>query len=128
MVNYEEPEKLSLREWYVKENKEESLYMEDIEELTYDFYGAKMFEVNGEEYVVIPSSDIEYVFHQYAENLIDDVVVCELPENYRGYFDYEKFEHDMSFDGYGQMSSYDGELNEYFLNDDEGLYFILRMN
>ena len=126
-ITYDEPEKLSLREWYVEQNKT-NVYIEDIEELTYDFYGAPIFEIEGEEYAVIPASDIEYVFHQYADSIIDDVVIPELPENLRGYFDYEKFERDMSFDGYGQMSNYDGECNEYFLNDEEGCYYILRMN
>ncbi len=98
----------------------------DITELDYDYYGAPMLEIGGSEYAVITNDDIENVFHQYAENLIDDCVISELPEKYRQYFNYEKFEQDMSFDGYGQMASYDGNDNEVIIDDT--YYHILWMN
>lgn len=123
---YEEPEKLALRIHLMNEYKEESLYLEDIEEMDYDFYGAPLFSWNNEEYAIIDNDDIEYIFKQYAEDLIDDVVICELPESYRGYFDYDKFIQDMSFDGYGQMAPYDGNDNEIFLDGE--CYHILRTN
>lgn len=96
------------------------------QELNYDFYGGNYYKYNDEEYVVIHNDHIESIFHDYAENLIDEVVLCDLPEKYQAYFDYDKFIHDMSFDGYGQMASYDGEDNEQIYNGD--YYHILRMN
>jgi hypothetical protein len=97
----------------------------DIDERGYDYFGAPYFEIGGSDYVVIPDSMIESVFHDYAEELIDECILPELNEKYRSYFDYDKFIQDMSFDGYGQMSSYDGEDNEQKYNDE--YYHILRM-
>jgi hypothetical protein len=98
----------------------------DIEVMSYDYYGSPMIEVNSEEYAVIEDDSIESVFHDYVENLIDDVIIPDLPERYQQYFDYDKMIRDMSFDGYGQMSSYDGEDQEVKL---QGKYYhILRMN
>ena len=126
---YDEPEKMALREYLIAEKEidlDDPFYLDDIEQLNYDFYGAPLFEVNGNEYAVIDGDLIESVFHDYAEQLIDEVVLCDLPERYRGYFDYEKFIRDMSFDGYGQMSSYDG--NDYEIKLDDTYYHILRVN
>lgn len=98
----------------------------EIEEKSHDYFGAPYIEADGEEYVVIPNAMIESVFHDYAEELIDECIINDLPEKYRCYFDYDKFIQDMSFDGYGQMSSYDGEDNEQKYNGE--YYHILRMN
>ena len=98
----------------------------DIEELKYDYYGSPMLEIDGSEYAVIANDDIERVFHEYAENTIDECILPDVPDRYQSYFDYEKFERDMSYDGYGQMSSYDGNDNEVIIDD--VYYHILQMN
>ena len=90
------------------------------------FGNADVFSYGNAEYAVISENDIEHVFHEYAEDMIDEVVLPELPERYRSYFDYERFERDMSYDGYGQMSSYDGEDNEEKIGDT--YYHIIRLN
>lgn len=90
-----------------------------------------MFEVDGNEYLVYTDSEADEAWDSYMDSYIDDCVLCELPEQYRQYFDYESFKKDCSYDGRGQsLAGYDGIENEVGLHTEDGtiVYYIYRTN
>lgn len=94
---------------------------EDVTENSYDY------EADGAEYLVLTDSEADEKWDEYMDSYIDECVLDELPENYRQYFDSEKFKKDCSYDGRGHsLASYDGceEVETY-----EGTnYYIYRIN
>ncbi len=121
-IDSAEPSEIALL-LYMHESGETDIWVDDFT-TSHDFYGAPVYRMGNREYAVI--DDIERVFHDYAESYVDDVVLSEIPECYRQYFDTDKFADDMETDGYGQMASYDNEDNEIEYGGET--YHILRMN
>lgn len=68
------------------------------------------FEINGEEYLVLTDDEADSAFRDSLESYIDDVVLPEIPEAYRTYFDSEAFIRDVELsDGRGPtLATYDG--------------------
>ena len=77
------------------------------------------------EYLVLTDSEADEAHKADLENYIDDVVLSELPEQYRHYFDRDKFIKDAEIDGRGNsLSSYDSGEEEEWVGDEP--YFIYR--
>lgn len=96
----------------------------EIEGVSYDDV---TFTHGDAEYLVMTDEESQEAWDESIENYIDECVLCELPEQYRSYFDYEKFKHDCSFDGRGHsLATYDG--NEEEIQIDDVWYFIYRTN
>lgn len=101
---------------------------EDLEDIVESRYDKRVFEFGGAEYLVLSDREADEAFSDYLDNYINDVVLDEIPEGYRAYFDWEKFKRDVELsDGRGPtLSSYDGEENE--VNVGGEWYFIYRVN
>jgi len=70
-------------------------------------------EVNGDYYLVYTDDEANDAWEESMDNYIDEIVLEEIPEHLRGYFDYKGFKHDCSFDGRGHtLASYDGQEEE----------------
>jgi len=96
----------------------------DAEEILESPYRDETFEVNGGEYLVVTEEEANILWDESLENYIEDCIVPELPEAFRGYFDYEAWKRDARFDGRGHsLASYDGEE----LEADNGMV-IFRIN
>lgn len=80
------------------------------------------------EYVVYTSDERDAAVSEAVDNYIDEVILPELPEAYRGYFNAEAFKRDVGFGGDedGMISPYDGSVNEQQV--DGAWYFIIRSN
>jgi len=63
--------------------------------------GENRYTVNGEEYLVLTDDEAETAWDESMDQYIDECVLGEIPQQFRYYFDYEKFKHDASFDGRG---------------------------
>lgn len=93
-----------------------------------DFYTyGDIIKIGNEEYVVVPYDDMEALFHDYMEEYIDECILYEIPEQYRAYFDYEKFiDYVECNDGFDIMSSYDGCIDDIDILGES--YYIFRIN
>lgn len=94
-------------------------------------YDDSRFEYGNEEYLVCTDSEADTEWDNYMDNYIAECVLHELPENYREYFDSEKFKNDCSFDGRGHsLASYDGAENEETVHTYDGAetFYIYRTN
>lgn len=91
-------------------------------------YDEACMTCDGAEYRVLTDSDADSAADEYLESYIDDCVLSELPEQYRGYFDSDKFKRDVLLgDGRGpQLASYDGAENEQQIDGE--WFFIYRTN
>ena len=78
---------------------------EDIEE-----QWNNVFSIGRREYFVLTDDEANAVFQEYIENYIDECIVTELPDQYKCYFDEEKFIRDIKLsDGRGPtLASYNG--------------------
>lgn len=102
-------------------------YIKLEEELIESSYDDRRFEYGSDEYLVCTDSEADEEWDSYMDSYIDDCVLCELPVNYRQYFDSEKFKRDCSFDGRGQsLATYDG--NEIIETVNFTRYYIYRTN
>lgn len=82
-----------------------SIEASEIEVSTYD---DSTFEAEGGEYIVLIDSEANDKWDERMDSMIDDCIISQLPEQYRMYFDYEKFKMDASYDGRGlTLASYD---------------------
>lgn len=93
---------------------------EDIDVSTYDdcemSYGSA-------DYLVLDKDEAEERWNQSLEDYIDELILPEIPETYRNYFDVEAWKRDARLDGRGHaLASYDSEENY-----SRG-YFIYRIN
>jgi len=61
------------------------------------------------------------------QEYIDDIVKPDIPEQYREYFDEDRFIDDIKDnDGMGGMASYDGDDNEVYVRDQ--IWHVFRVN
>lgn len=93
----------------------------EVTENSYDY------EAEGAEYLVLDDSEADEKWDEYMDSYIDECILDQLPDQYRQYFDYEKFKKDASYDGRGHsLASYDGCENEEQVNGTT--YYIYRIN
>lgn len=80
------------------------------------------------EYRVLTDREADEAFKESVEQYVEDCVLSQLPEQYRYYFDTERFIRDVELsDGRGpSLASYDGAENEAQV--DGTWYFIYRVN
>lgn len=72
-------------------------------------------EIEGYDLTVYTEEEAETAWDEYLENYIEDCILYELPEQYRGYFDREGWKSDAKYDGRGHsLSGYDGVEYESF--------------
>lgn len=127
-ANQDEFEDLNQKsDWSFDEAYVESNYLRLDAEIEQSSHDDSRFEYGSEEYLVCTDEEADSEWDTYMDNFIDDCVLCELPENYRRYFDSEKFKKDCSYDGRGtNLAGYDGNENEETVNDTN--YYIYRTN
>lgn len=81
------------------------------------------YEYGNEEYLVVTDSEADKLWDEYLDNYIEECVLHEIPEQYRMYFDDEKFKDDCKMDGRGHcLAGYDGEEQEEKV---DGTYFYI---
>jgi len=108
------------------ENDEEA-WFDYFSDAGYKFYGAgTVIREGSAEYAIVPEADIDDAFKEYAEQYVDDCILPTMPESTRRYFDMEAFIEDLQVDGYGIMSSYDGNYEEITVNG--VTYYVFRLN
>jgi len=59
---------------------------------------------------------LDVALDEYLDCYIDDVILPEIPENIRYYFDDEALKRDFTYDGRGCLASYDGNELEADVN------------
>lgn len=85
------------------------------------------FEDGNEEYLVVTDSEADELWDADFENYVDECILHELPEAYRGYFDTEKWKSDAKIDGRAHsLSRYDGDEDE--IEIDGETFYIYRQN
>lgn len=85
------------------------------------------FEIHGAEYLVLTDEEADDRWDEHLDEYIDQIILPELPEAYKNYFDDETWKKDAKMDGRGySLSSYDG--NEYEQDVNGTTYYIYRTN
>lgn len=127
MESADDDEKAFLYYLHNVEN-DDTAWFEDFTSQTCGFWGSGTTIRQGRsaEYAVVPEEDIDEVFEAYGENYIDECVLPNADETLKKYFDSERFIEDLKADGYGIMSSYDGNYEE--VTFDGKTYYIFRLN
>jgi len=114
---------------YLHSCENEDIWFDDISIAEHRFYegGAVISQGRSSEYAVIPEGEIEDVFTMYIREYADDCILPGKNDTAKQYFDYEAFQHDVECEnGYGIMSSYDGNCEE--ITFDGVTYYIVRLN
>ena len=120
-------EEVAFLEYLVTSGGEDNAWFDDFRDDGYKFYRfGTVIREGSAEYAIIPEADIDDAFKEYAEEYADDCVLPTMPENTRQYFDMDKFVSDLQTDGYGIMSSYDGNYDEVTVNGVN--YYVFRLN
>ena len=96
----------------------EAEFYAEIEEAGHDVEAVGAYRANvGEQYAPLASwedwiGDFEDAYQgemstrEFAEQLADDLILPDMPENIRHYFDYEKFERDLFCGDYWESNGY----------------------
>lgn len=85
------------------------------------------FDTPEGEYYCADEGEMESDLDDYLDNYIDECVLSEVPENFRDYFDTEKFKSDCEMDGWSHyLGIYDGCGYEVKVNNET--YYICRTN
>jgi hypothetical protein len=85
----------------------------------------EVFEVDGEEYLILTDDEADEKEDEYLDNYIDDCL--DIPESIQFYFDRDAWKSDARIDGRGHsLATYDGNENEQEINDTT--YYIYRTN
>jgi hypothetical protein len=84
-------------------------------------------------YAVLTDTEADDWWNQELENYVDECILPELPEQYRGYFDSEGWKDAARHDGRGHsIASYDGEEHSIVVEYEDGLctqeFFIYRLD
>lgn len=93
----------------------ESELPEEIEELDFSFEYDGTIRYNGNLYCIMDENDYNEYIDEMIDNYIDDCILPDIPEDYRCYFDTEKFMNDVSCGGERDSfaNSYDGCVNDF---------------
>lgn len=79
------------------------------------------------EWVVLTDDEADEKWEESLDNYIEECILPELPEEYRYYFDNEKWKRDAKMDGRGHsLATYDGEEGEETIDGET--YYIYQMN
>ena len=106
---------------------DKTAWFDDFRDNGYHFYGqGTVIKQGSAEYAIIPEDDIDNAFKEYAEQYADDCILPTMPQETRRYFDMEAFIEDLQVDGYGVMSSYDGNYEE--ITVDGKTWYVFRLN
>ncbi len=105
---------------------------EGIEELLEeDYYGLSVFETwgNGKYAVAESWQEVKQAVDRCLDGYIDEVVLSQIPEQYSYYFDDELFKRDIwtGGDWEGIFSKIDGEVHEVKLENEDGFYYIVKI-
>ena len=123
-ITTEEAKYEAVRQYLKEEHDVKSVDSDDVCPQSYDDC---TFELEGVEILVLTESEKEERWDETLENYIDECILHELPEQYRPYFDTEKWKRDARFDGAGHhLSGWNGQEHEYKIGD-EWIY-IYRQN
>lgn len=99
----------------------------DVSELEATSYDDKSIEYGSEQYLVVTDDEADELWDEDLENYIEECILHELPEQYQGYFDNEKFKRDARIDGRAHsLNRYDG--GEEFITVDNQEFYIYRQN
>lgn len=72
--------------------------------------------------LVLTESERDERWNEYLDDYVEEFILDELPEQYRPYFDDEKWKRDARFDGAGvSLASWDHKEHEYQI-DGEWIY------
>ncbi len=121
-------EEKAFLEYLVVNDGDDSAWFDDFRDAGYRFYGnGSVFKQGSAEYAIISEDDIEDAFKTYIREYVDECVLPGKDDTAQRYFNYEAFQHDVECEsGYGSMSSYDGNYEEFTVND--VTYYIFRLN
>ena len=82
----------------------------NVEEITEN---GNYFDTPEGDFMVLTDYEADRAWEESIDNYIDECILPDLPERYRGYFDIEKFHRDAEYDGRGHsLSPYDGVEHE----------------
>lgn len=99
----------------------------DIEESSYNSDSFMVDDEDGSEYLVLTDSEADTAWEEALDNYIDEVILPEISDAYRFYFDDEKWKSAARMDGRGHsLATYDSEENEEEI--DGTTYYIYRTN
>lgn len=100
-----------------------SVPADTIDETKYDTYAA-----DGCEYRVLTSQERDDEIEAQIENYIEECILPEIPEAYRGYFDTDAYKRDVHCNGEGDsfISSYDGAAHESKVDGE--WYYVIRVS
>ena len=110
----------------------QSLNVEDgetveVDELNVSSHDEKIIEYGDEEYLVVTDEEADELWEEELDNYIDEFILPELSEQYRYYFDDERWKSDARHDGRAHsLNRYDG--NEYEQTVNGTTYYIYRQN
>lgn len=110
-----------------EEEKEEAIQdiISELDSITNSYDNT--YNYSNQEYLVLTDEEADEEEDRQLDNYIEECVLCEIPNNLRGYFDDEAFKKDAKMDGRGHiLSTYDGCEYEEEVNDT--YYYIYRMN
>ena len=84
------------------------------EEITVSSYDETLLEYGRQEYLVLTDEEAEQRLDEHLDNLLEDIVLSELPESLQHYFDEDAWKRDASkYDGRGHyLSGYDGQEHQ----------------
>lgn len=87
----------------------------------------RLYGLGEQEYLVLEDYEADEEWDDQLEDYIDDLILPEIPEHYRNYFDRERWKDDARYDGRGHvLALYDGCEEEIEIEDET--YYIYRVN
>lgn len=113
-------------ELLTKENKKD--FDKAIIKAIEDEYTAKVWEDEAVEFLVGNDDEAEKAYDETLDNLLEDIVLADIPENLQMYFDEEAWKRDAKINGWrGQeLNRYDGKELEAEIDGET--YYIYRNN
>ena len=94
-----------------------SIAIEDIDLLDID---DSPVHYNGEDFLVLTDEEADNAWEDSLESYIDEVILPEIPDSYRYYFNRESWKNDARSDGRAISISMDGDESYYNIEFDDG--------
>lgn len=121
-----EDERIQALTQHIKAEEQEQEEVE-ADELSTSSYDEKIIEWGKREYLVVTDEEADELWEEDLDNYIDECILSELPEQYKCYFDEEKWKDDARLDGRAHsLSRYDESEYEEEVNNTT--YYIYRQN
>lgn len=99
----------------------------DVSELNVSAYDDQTVEYGNQEYLVVTDDEADELWEQDLDNYLVEIILPELPETAKRYFDREAWKNDARFDGRAHsLARYDGDENTETINEIE--FYIYRIN